>query len=416
MRRADDGLVTALKDTSSNDAVAQIRRANAGREPERLAMKYRAMRGSGFAFLRGTCALFYDRLPRGGLFKSAPPVWVCGDLHLENFGSYRGDNGLAYFDINDFDEAVLAPASWDLVRLLTSAQVATEEMGLPASRRNGIGEALLEAYAAALRSGKSLWVERDTATGLVRQLLESVSSRKRAEFLDSRTVVAGKKRTLRIDGAKALAIDAHERALVAEFMRDFAAAQPDPAFYRMIDVARRIAGTGSLGLDRYVVLVRGKGSPDGNHLLDLKVAERSALAPTLKLAQPRWKTQAHRIAELQRREQAVSVAFLRPVLLGERPFVLRALQPAQDRVDIARASAEQLEQLVASMGQLVAWSHLRSAGRAGSADADALIVFGQRKKWKHALQEAAGSCAARVREDAAVFNAAYDAGAFERQT
>ena len=78
------------------------------------------MRASAFAFMRGTCHLFYDQLPRSGVFKSAPPVWVCGDLHLENFGSYKGDNRLVYFDINDFDEAALAPVSWDLVRLLTS--------------------------------------------------------------------------------------------------------------------------------------------------------------------------------------------------------------------------------------------------------------------------------------------------------
>src|SRR5487761_2778686 len=67
------------------DVVCRIRTFNAGRDPERLQLKYRAMRGSAFAFLRGTCHLFYDRLPSGGVFKSAPRVWVCGDLHLENF-------------------------------------------------------------------------------------------------------------------------------------------------------------------------------------------------------------------------------------------------------------------------------------------------------------------------------------------
>ena len=109
-------------------AVRQIQIFNAGREPERLAMKYRAMRASTFAFLRGSCHLFYDRLPRGGVFKSAPAVWVCGDLHLENFGSYKGDNRQVYFDVNDFDESALAPASWDLVRFLTSLQVGLDGM------------------------------------------------------------------------------------------------------------------------------------------------------------------------------------------------------------------------------------------------------------------------------------------------
>jgi uncharacterized protein (DUF2252 family) len=392
------------------DVVAEIRRANAGRDAERLAMKYRAMRADPFAFLRGSCALFYGRLPRGGVFKSAPTVWVCGDLHLENFGSYRADNGLAYFDINDFDESALAPASWDLVRLLASVSVGADSLGLRAARSRRICEVLVDAYATALKSGKAYWVEHDTASGLIRELLDAVSQRKRSEFLDGRTVARGDKRVLRTDGAKALPVDKRERAMVAAFMREFAAAQPDPAFYRMIDVARRVAGTGSLGVDRYVVLVRGTGSPDGNHLLDLKLASRSALKATLKTVQPRWKTQADRIAGVQQRMQAVPVAFLEPATLGERPFVLRALQPAQDRIDLRRADAAQLEQLAGTMGQIVAWSQLRSAGRDGSAIADELIDFGKRKKWRTELLEVALACAAQVREDAAVFNAAFDQG------
>ncbi len=394
------------------DVVAEIHRANAGRDSERLAIKYQTMRESPFAFLRGSCALFYQRLPRGGVFGSAPAVWVCGDLHLENFGSYRADNGLAYFDINDFDESALAPASWDLVRLLTSVLVGAKELDIKAGRAARICEVFVDAYSAALKDGKAYWVEHDTATGLVRELLDAVSDRKRAEFLDSRTDKRGDKRTLRTDGDKALPVDKRQRAMVAAFMREFAAAQPDPAFYRMLDVARRIAGTGSLGLERYVVLVRGKGSPDQNHLLDLKIAPRSALRATLKTVQPRWKTQADRIAAVQQRMQAVTVAFLEPVMLDERPFVVRAVQPAQDRIDLGKADADELEHLVGTMGRIVAWAQLRSAGRDGSAIADALIDFGRRKKWKTQLLEAAQACAAQVRKDAAAFNAAFDDGAF----
>jgi hypothetical protein len=116
----------------------------------------------------------------------------------------------------------------------------------------------LEAYAWALKTGKAYWVERDTATGVIRDLLESVATRKRPRFLDSRTEESGGKRTLRVDNGKALAATKAQRARVRDFMRAFAATQNDPAFYRMIDVARRIAGTGSLGLERYVVLVRGR--------------------------------------------------------------------------------------------------------------------------------------------------------------
>lgn len=395
------------------DVIAQIQDANAGRDPQRLQLKYRAMRSSPFAFLRGTCGLFYDQLPRGGIFKSAPAVWLCGDLHLENFGSYKADNGLAYFDINDFDESALAPATWDLVRFLASVLIGAERPGSKASKGHRLCQVFLAAYSASLATGKAYWVERDTATGVVRHLLDSVRDRKRAQFLDSRTVVRGDRRLLRTDGEKAFAVDERERVLVGDFMRGYAKAQSDPAFYSMVDVARRIAGTGSLGVERYVILVRGKGSPDGNYLLDLKVAPPSALAAKLKVPQPRWKTQAHRIAAVQQWVQAVPVAFLQPVLMDERAFVLRALQPAQDRIELAQANAEQLEALIGAMGRIVAWAQLRSAGRAGSAIAEALNDFGHRKKWKVDLLDASSDCAVQVRKDAATFGAAWEDGVFK---
>src|SRR5439155_13621635 len=110
------------------NVVRRIQSFNAGRDAERLRMKYRNLRSNPFVFLRGTCHLFYDRLPQDGLFRSAPLTWICGDLHLENFGSYKGDNRLVYFDVNDFDEAALAPASWDIVRFLTSVLVGADNM------------------------------------------------------------------------------------------------------------------------------------------------------------------------------------------------------------------------------------------------------------------------------------------------
>src|SRR4051812_19196136 len=95
----------------------RLEAANAGRDPERLNIKYAEMRSDAFAFLRGSCTLFYEDLPIREL-PPAPRVWCSGDLHLENFGAYKGENRLVYFDLNDFDEACLAPATWDLVRVL----------------------------------------------------------------------------------------------------------------------------------------------------------------------------------------------------------------------------------------------------------------------------------------------------------
>jgi uncharacterized protein (DUF2252 family) len=396
------------------NVVEEIRAFNAERDPERLQLKYRAMRASTFAFLRGSCHIFYGHLPWQGVFKSAPLVWVCGDLHLENFGSYKGDNRLVYFDINDFDEAALAPASWDLVRMLTSLRVAADGVSIKTSDAEHLCACFLDAYAMSLTAGKSYWIERDTSEGLVKTLLGRLTGRNRCSFLDARTEVREGNRKLRVDGRKALGVTKAQRALVASFMREFAQAQTNPPFYRVIDVARRIAGTGSLGVDRYSILVQGKGSPDQNYLLDLKEALPSALAARVNVKQPRWQSEASRVVTIQRRMQAVSMAFLQPVLLAERPFVLRALQPSEDRVTLraARQGTAEMRRLVQSMGRLLAWGQLRSSGRQGSVTADELEDFGHREKWKRKLLEASQACAAQVRSDAIAFNAAYDVGAF----
>src|SRR5471030_1659035 len=91
--------------------VAAMQAHNQDRDPQLLRMKYQKMAQSAFLFLRGADHLFYDALPDQPLFRGAPLAWACSDLHVENFGSYKGDNRQVYFDINDFDEGALAPAS-----------------------------------------------------------------------------------------------------------------------------------------------------------------------------------------------------------------------------------------------------------------------------------------------------------------
>ena len=108
----------------------RVERYNAGRETQRLALKYEAMRKNAFAFMRGTCHLFHEDWRAQPVLDRTPRAWISGDLHLENFGSYKGDNRLAYFDLNDFDEATLAPVARDLARFLTSVFVAARSLGL----------------------------------------------------------------------------------------------------------------------------------------------------------------------------------------------------------------------------------------------------------------------------------------------
>ena len=396
------------------DVARVIRKFNKGRDPQRLVLKYSMMRRSAFSFFRGTCHLFQQRLPPERLLQEAPSVWVCGDLHLENFGSYKADNRLAYFDMNDFDEAALAPCTWDLVRFLASRRLGLLELGLAPAELTGLCQTFLDVYASELSTGKARWVERETSDGLVRDLFDSIRTRSRPEFLATRTQLKGKCRTLRIDGGKALPIGERQRQQVGAFMECFAASQGNPDFFRVLDVARRIAGTGSLGVERYVILVQGRGSPDGHFLLDLKQAMPSSLAPGLRVRQPAWKSEAHRVVALQRRVQAVSMAFLQPVSMAGKHYILRALQPSEDRVALNhwKGKPARLGGVMASMGAALAWGHLRAGGRDGSAIADELIAFGAKAKWKRRIGEIAQSCALQVMGDWQTYVAAHDAGYF----
>ena len=396
--------------------VKSIVRFNADRDPERLAMKYLKMRASPFVFLRATCHLYYAQLPDAAALRKAPAAWVCGDLHLENFGSYKGDNRLVHFDINDFDEGVLAPASWDLVRFLSSVMVGRKSLGVGAREARELCKLFVEAYAGALVDGKARWIERETASGPVRELLESLRTRKRADLLAKRTVVKGRRRALRVDGIKALAASESQHDAVRRLIAAFAKSQPDPAFYEVLDVARRVAGKGSLGLDRFAILVRGRGEPDGHYLLDLKQAPASALAGVTPLAQPPWADDSARVVSIQRRMQAISAAFLHSLQMAGRPYILRDLQPSDDRVELSvdRPQAGRTESLLSSMANCLAWAQLRSAGRNGSACADELIDYGSKGKWRAPLIETACVAATQAEADWTQFAQAYDDGVFSR--
>ena len=334
---------------------------------------------------------------------------------MKNFGSYKSDNRQVYFDINDYDEVALAPLSWDVVRLLTSIQCGAGVLNATRAEALAVSRACLEAYRDALVAGKPLWVEQEISGGLVHDLLTALQSRERAAFLDKRTLRRGRRRSLKVDGVKALPVSDAQRKSVTRFMDQFAAAQAEPKFFEVLDVARRIAGTGSLGLQRFVVLVEGKGSPESNYLLDLKEAKSSALVPHLSrlgIKQPAWPDEATRVVTVQKRMQAVDHAFLQAVKLDGLACILRGLQPSEDRVAIGEwgEKLERLKEVVATMGRILAWDQLRASGRAGAASADELIAFAQGDGWVKPMLEAAMQMTEVTQRQWRVFTAAKDKG------
>lgn len=383
-----------------HDSTRAILEYNAGRDPERLTRKLAAMADDPFSFFRGTNHLYAASVADSPLLHEAPRTLVCGDLHLDNYGSFKGDNGLVYFDMNDFDEAVCAPFTVDLVRVLSSLQVAAHSWKLADEDAHNLCRRFVDTYAAALVDGKPRWVERATAVGIVRDLLRGLRNRKRAPYLRERTVRDGNQIRLRVDGHRTLAAGRDEARRARRILEAYAQqGNGHGQRFVAVDVARRIAGTGSLGLERYVVLARPENDPDTLRLIDIKLAVPSVWAQALGVPGnvSRWSAEAARVVGVQRVSQAVSPALLRPVVYadkGERPcsYVVKSLQPTADRVALGTGKhvVADLDDALQTMAHVAAWCHLRGCERFGTDLVERLQDYAAGTAWRKSVLKLAG--------------------------
>ncbi len=395
------------------DVIARIRSFHKDQDPTLVQRKYQALRAHAFAFFRGTSFLFYEDWPVDSPLNQAPPVWVCGDLHLENFGGYKSDDRKIYFDLNDFDEAALAPCTWELARMLTSILVSSEVLKTKRARARAQGQLFLDAYSQSLIQGKAHMLGQDEATGPIKLLLAELAQRKRKDFLKERTVLKDGQRVLRIDEVKILSVSGPERERIISAFHSWSFTQPDPSFFRVLDLGQRVAGTASLGLKRYALLVEGKGSADQNYLLELKQARVSTLQPHLAITQPAWTSEAERIVAVQQRMQGMPPALLHALSLEKNSFVLKELQPSQDRIVLQKlvGDLDRLDALTQTMGQLTAWAQLRSSHQQGSVSAAKLLTFAKEQKGqKETLLEYAQAYARQTEKDYQTFCNALDCG------
>ena len=366
----------------SKNLIKRIHKYNKSRSPELVRFKYEALAESPFRFFRGTCHLFYEDMPKKSFLLNSPHSWICGDLHLENFGSFKGDNRLAYFDMNDFDESFLGPCLLDVVRCCTSVFLATDLVKLQITDCHEPVRRFLKSYAETLATGNIRFVQKETATSeVIKELMDTVATRNRKELLEKKVDFKPKGPQLKIDGLKSIGASKETKKRVKQTVEQWAKSNAKhPEFFDVFDVAERGIGTGSIGIERYLVLVNGKGSPDGLHALDLKETLPASALNYMNFKQPRWANEAARLIAIQRRVQASTPAFLNPIKLGKKWFVMKELQPLEDKVNFTdmEKSQEKLMNLLIEMGEIVAWNNLRSGGRQGSAIADTLIKFGEK--------------------------------------
>lgn len=374
----------------------KIQAFNSDRIPELVLLKYAAMAEDAFRFYRGTCHLFYEDLCLKQDWADPTRAWICGDLHPENFGTYKGDNRVVYFDLNDFDEALLAPASWEVARMLTGIHLAGHVLQLKKTMTRALADDYLQTYTRTLCGGKALAVEKETAKGLLKQLLRTVATRSEKELLKTRTTIAKGKVSLFADGLKLLPVPAElKRALKAAFSDSLDKLYGKHVF-KVMDVAARVAGTGSIGLQRYVLLVL-KAATGNLHLVDIKEARPSSLAPYVRVQQPAWSSEAARIITLQGRQQYVSPAWLHTFSFRDTDFVVKEMQPVQDRMELSLCAGKKkkLAGILDTMARLNAAAQLRSSGRQGASTADELISFATHAEaWHLRLSHYAESAAA----------------------
>jgi uncharacterized protein (DUF2252 family) len=333
---------------------------------EALRRKLDALAGSPFQFFRGTfhlnaCDLLKLRVPAA--LPLTPEGLIVGDLHLENFGIYRGQSGELCFDVNDFDDVGYGPLDVDLKRLCTSALLLP---GLAPGVKATAARTIARAWADEIdklggRFPVPPWT-LDKADGLVRELLQGKGGTTREEV--AAKVAPGKSHS-RLAGEK-FAAPSKEwvktvQAAVAEYVASLRQLKaPDaPEGWDVLDVAYRYKGLGSLGRLRFSALI-GKG--EARRMLELKEARPSALDLIRNRPPPRdrARTQTASIRRLQGDPWPRVAA----THLGKTCALGRENEPDEEKIDSSRfaqgdAKHEQLNTYARQCGQVLARLHCR---------------------------------------------------------
>ncbi len=301
--------------------------------PADLKRKHAAMATDVFPFLRATFYRWMQIWPETCPDQAtAPRVLAVGDLHVENFGTWRDVEGRLVWGINDFDEVYDQPYTVDLVRLAASAHIAIREARLQIAARDAC-TAILDGYQKGLETGGRAFVlaeEHDWLRHMVTGVL-----RDPVPFWNKIESLPPCKGRVPKSARRAM-----ERLL------------PEPDLeYRLL---HRIAGLGSLGRERYVGIAIYRGA---------KVArEAKAMAPSACV----WAAQANGKAKVSEHicyQDALdhSVRAIDPFVRLRGNWIVRRLAPDCSRVEISSMPKERDEsRLLRAMGFETANVHLGS--------------------------------------------------------
>jgi len=369
-------------------------RSMRGRVPALIKLKYELMAQSPFGYFRGAVPVMAADLPSTGIVSQ-----LCGDAHVRNLGAFATPEGRLVFDINDFDETIRGPFEWDLKRMAASLVLAGRGSGHKESSAHQAVEKCIERYSAQMRAfaqmpslevgrfqvhrlgqvapvhAALMKAERATPAHTLDQLTEPESSKHGAP----RRFKEIKPTLTRVTSAQAAAVLA-SLAAYREMLEP--QRQHLLSFYRPVDVAFKVVGTGSVGLRDYCIYFEGNGPADP---LFLQVKEEPASAYTdyLPDAHPVHHN-GQRVADGQRAMQLQSDPFLGWTHIGGRQYLVRQLNDHKGSIDLTDLAGAGLQAYGEVCGELLARGHARSgdplviAGYLGTGDgfAEALAKFG----------------------------------------
>jgi uncharacterized protein (DUF2252 family) len=372
---------------------------NQGLLPDKVQLKYEAMADNAFRFFRGTCHLFYEDLAGAEALPLSPLAWICGDLHIENFGSYKGDNKLVYFDLNDFDEGLLAPASYELARMLASIFIAFDSLDIEPVKALKMARLFLKTYSATLTRGKAISIEPRTAKGIVCDFLTAATKSGEKKLLKKRTISKKKRIMLSLEDERHFKLDKKLRSELKAHINEWIKTSSDgPYNYKVISAVFRLAGTGSIGVKRYLFLLKSTNTKNKYLLLDMKQARPSSVLPYTVVQQLQWETEAARVIGVQQRMQNVSASLLSTTVFRGESYIIQELQPVKDAIKfkLLKDDYRDMYQVIDDMAALTASAQLRSGGMQGSGTIDDLMAFGLDQGWQETVIAYARKYAAKV--------------------
>ena len=414
------------------DAFAPLMRA----QPAAFRTKYRKMARDPHAFYRGTACLFYhdvtaqtDDWSRHG----AERIWIHGDLHVENFGTYLNSDGRLVFDINDFDEAYVGRFTWDLQRFAASLALLAWQKAFPEDAIRKLIARYVRAYLAQVNhyvasdNDDDFEITLKSAGGPVLVALEEARAMRRADLLDGMTVMQkGIRKFAAGGGTRRLARE--ERTEVVAAFRAYLETIPQSKrfdrelFYELRDVVGKSGfGIGSAGLPAYNVLVEGYSQAlDNDVVLSMKQANVPALSRFVDTTEvdAYFEHEAHRTVVSQRALQVHTDPLLGHTRIGGVGYVVSEVSPYEVDLDWGEINEPgEMRAVVELLGRATAKIHCASDEDSQQdlvdfqvEEAIAESLKGRRNDYVSWLCEWGIAYAARVREDHALFVDAFREG------